>query len=141
MFWPTTYPTFKEMARLLDEYSRSTGFETGRRENCVPRLNAYSNEDGLLLTLEVPGVEPKELEISVRDHVLTIKGEVPAHPHKEGESFLRSERRTGSFLREVTLPFRVTDDHVKAEYRHGVVKLAIAKPEEEKPRRIAIQAA
>lgn len=139
MFWTTPYTTMQQMSRMLDELNRTWG--EGDAATAYPRLNAYSNDEGLLLTMEVPGIDPASLDVTVQDNVLTIAGSFPARERREGESYHRSERRTGKFERRLTLPFRVQPDKVKAECRRGVLAVVLPKPEEEKPRKIAVRAA
>jgi len=140
MYLPTTFRTLNQMNRLFDEMNRY--WNTGSAVTYgYPRLNAYSNADGMVLTLELPGVDPKTIEIESQGTQLTVKGELPSHVREAGDSYLRSERRTGQFSRQVTLPYPIDEKHVKAEAHNGVLTLTIAKPEEEKPRKIVVRAA
>ena len=139
MFWTTPTTTWHQMSRLLDEMNRAWGESDSGV--AYPRLNAYNNEDGLLLTLEVPGIDPASIDVTVQDNVLTIAGELPARTRSEGESYHRGERRTGKFERRLTLPFRVQPAQVKAECRQGLLAIVLPKPEEEKPRKIVVRAA
>jgi HSP20 family protein len=139
MFWTTPYTTLQQMSRMLDELNRTWGESDAA--TAYPRLNAYTNDEGLLLTMEVPGIDPASIDVTVQDNVLTIAGNFPARERREGESYHRSERRTGKFERRLTLPYRVHADQVKAECRRGVLAVVLPKPEEEKPRKIAVRAA
>lgn len=138
MYWPTTLSGFNNVARLMDEFNRLWGENTS---TAYPKLNAYSNEDGMMLTMELPGVDPKDLDIAVQDNKLTIKGELPGRQQGESVSYHRSERRSGAFSRELTLPFHVNPDAVQAESRHGILAIHLPKPEEEKPRQISVKVA
>ncbi len=141
MYWPIQhYRALNGMSRLLDEMNRLWDGGVGPT-GTGPRVNAWSNEDGTKVTLEVPGVDPKDLEIVVRDNQLVVSGEFPSNRGDEQASYHRSERRTGRFSREITLPYRIAADKVTAEGKNGVIVVTLPKPEEEKPRRITVSAA
>ncbi|GIX14714.1 MAG: hypothetical protein KatS3mg118_2673 [Paracoccaceae bacterium] len=99
----------------------------------VPRPSA--------ITAELPGVDPGDVEISVKDNVLTISGERRPPELPEGARWHRNERGFGKFTRAIRLPFPASDDSVEARMTNGVLRIAVARPEADKPRRIEIKAA
>lgn len=120
--------------RLFDGGSRS------RRGGRFPLMNVWQAESGLVLEAELPGVDPKDLDISIRDGRLTLSGKRSA-PGGEGEGYCMQERIAGAFSRSVSLPFRVDANRVKANIRNGVLHVELPRAEEDKARRIEVQAA
>ncbi len=111
----------------------------------VPAVDIEEREDAVRLAVEVPGVEPDALDVTVNDRVLTVSGERrfvrPEGPEGEaGRSAYRLERRHGRFARSLTLPKTVDPDRIQARYEHGVLHLELPKRPEAQPRRIAIAA-
>jgi len=112
----------------------------------VPAVDIYEDTKQVVLKLEVPGIDQKDLDIRVENHTLTVKGErkfeaeEPLVPEKD-KNFLRIERRYGSFFRAFTLPNTVDTENVQASYNAGVLKLELAKKAEAQPRQIQIKVA
>lgn len=105
-----------------------------------PPLNVWQSADGLVVDAELPGVDPSAVELSVEDGRLTISGE-RSNGGEPGEGAACRERTEGKFSRSVELPFRVNSDQVKATYKLGVLRVTLPRAEEDKPKRIAVQAA
>ena len=103
-------------------------------------MNIWVKEDDAILTAELPGVDPDEVEITVKNDTVTIRGERPAE-WGEGETYLRRERRDGAFERSFSLPFKVDPDTVSAQHRNGVLQIMLPRAEVDRPKRIAIKAA
>jgi len=106
-----------------------------------PLVNVWSSSDGIVVDAELPGVDPKDVDISVVGDELTLRGKVNAQDSQKGETYHRRERPTGEFERTFRLPFRADVNAVKASYKNGVLRLTVPRTEEDKPRRIAIEAA
>jgi HSP20 family protein len=98
----------------------------------VPAVDIYEDPQKVVLKLEVPGIEEKDLDIRVENHTLTVKGE------RKEESFHRIERRYGSFYRAFTLPSTVDTENVAATYNAGVLKLELNKKAEAQPKQIKV---
>ena len=107
----------------------------------VPAVDIYEDEKKVLLKLEVPGIEEKDLEVSVENNTLTIKGERKLDKEEKEENFHRIERRYGSFYRAFTLPSTVDTENVSASYNAGVLKLELKKKPEAQPKQIQIKVA
>ena len=103
-------------------------------------LDVIENEDGYVIKASVPGINPDDLEITLEDNVLTIKGAVENDEEINKEQYHLRERRYGSFSRSVKFPVMVNGDAVTANYDKGVLTLDVPKAEEVKPKRIAIKA-
>jgi HSP20 family protein len=107
----------------------------------VPAVDIYEDEKKVLLKLEVPGIDEKDLDVRVENHTLTVKGERKFEAEEKEQNFHRIERRYGSFFRAFTLPSSVDTEHVKAEYHAGVLKLELAKKPEAQPKQIKVNIA
>lgn len=105
----------------------------------VPSVDVRETKDALELTAELPGLEPKDVEVSVENGVLTLKGSRSFEKATDGETYHRVERAYGSFERSFNLPTNVDAEKVSAVYRHGVLHLTLPKREEAKPKSIAIK--
>ncbi len=104
----------------------------------VPAVDIYEDTKKVVLKLEVPGVEQKDLDIRVENNTLTVKGERKFEKEEKEENFHRIERRYGSFFRAFTLPSTVNTEDVQASYDAGVLKLELAKKPEAQPKQIKI---
>jgi HSP20 family protein len=107
----------------------------------VPAVDIYEDEKKVMLKLEVPGIEQKDLDVSVENNTLTVKGERKFENEEKEENFHRIERRYGSFFRAFTLPSTVDTEHVQASYNAGVLKLELMKKPEAQPKQIKINVA
>ena len=104
-------------------------------------LDVAEDDDNLTITASLPGYNPDDVDISVHDGVVTIKGEVEtseADGDNDSKYYLR-ERRYGSFHRSVRLPVEVDTDSADASFENGILTLTLPKAEEVKPKRIAVQ--
>jgi len=105
-----------------------------------PSLDLVESDNELTVTAELPGVNPKEIEVNVTGNTLTIRGEKKQEREEKGKDFHRVERHYGSFHRSVELPVAVDADQVKAEYKDGVLTLRLPKHPEAKPKKIPVRA-
>ncbi len=131
----------RTMDRLFEDWSEQPVL--WEREGAdVWRLavDVVENEDNFIVQASVPGIKPEDLDISLSDNVLTIKGEFKAQEEKEGEKYHIRERRFGRFMRSLSLPVPVNADKIDAVYENGVLTLTLPKAEEVKPKKIAIKA-
>jgi HSP20 family protein len=103
-------------------------------------LDVVEKEDGFVIKASVPGIDPDDLDISLTNDVLTIRGEMKADTEIDEEHYHLRERHYGSFMRSVTLPVPVQSDKVDAAYENGVLTLTLPKAEEVRPKKIAIKA-
>jgi HSP20 family protein len=93
----------------------------------VPFVDLSETQDDLIIKAEVPGMDPKDLDITVTDDLLTIKGETRRDVVDEGENYRRTERKYGSFSRTFRLPCRVRPDAVEATYKKGILNIVMPK--------------
>jgi HSP20 family protein len=104
----------------------------------VPPVDIYEDSKKVVLKLEVPGIDEKDLDIRVENNTLTVKGERTFEKEEKEENFHRIERRYGSFYRAFTLPSTVDTEHVAANYQAGVLKLELSKKPEAQPKQIKV---
>jgi HSP20 family protein len=104
-------------------------------------MNVWTNEEGVVVTAELPGVEPDEIDVSVVGDTLTLTGSRRPFELKEGEKYHRRERGFGRFTRTFQLPFQVEADQVEAIFEKGVLHISLPRAEVDKPKKIAIKAA
>jgi len=139
-----TPPMLSEMERLQREMNRLFEGAMPRRLRSAPSypaMNIWTNQDGALITAEVPGVQPENIDISVIGETLTLTGECFAPEVGKGVRFHRQERGYGKFSRSIELPFRVDADQVEATFDQGVLQIRLPRSEEDKPRKISVQVA
>lgn len=103
-------------------------------------LDVSETDDAYMVHASMPGVKPEEIDISVQNNTLTIRGETKQESEREGERWHVRERRFGHFQRSITLPNNVDANQVGAMYEDGVLKLTLPKTEEAKPRKITVGA-
>jgi HSP20 family protein len=112
------------------------GFREG---GLFPRLDVSETDNDVTVRTEIPGLDSKDLNVSISDSTLTISGEKKEEKEREGENFYHCERRFGSFRREVELPMGIDPDKVTAEYENGVATIRVAKKPTAKPKHIPVQ--
>ena len=102
-------------------------------------MNVWTNEDGAVVTAELPGVAPEDIDISVVNETLTVTG-TRSPEEVEGATYHRRERTYGRFTRSFQLPFQIDGEKVEASFEHGVLHIHLPRSEADKPRRITIKA-
>jgi HSP20 family protein len=121
--------------RLFDAFFGADR-EQGRR--WVPPVDLVEAEGHFVLKADLPGLSEDDVNVEVQDGTLTISGERRAEHESQERGWYRIERSFGSFNRSLTLPDGVDADGISARFEHGVLEVRIPKPEERKPRRVAI---
>lgn len=106
-----------------------------------PLLDVVETKDGISLKIDVPGVKQEDINISIEDNMLTVKGERKNESEVSDEGFTRIERSFGAYQRSVALPPTVDTDRVKATYKDGVLEIQLPKKEEARPKAIKVEAA
>jgi HSP20 family protein len=107
----------------------------------TPAVDVYEDPQKVVLKLEVPGIEEKDLDIRIENNTLTVKGERKFEKEEKEENFHRIERRYGSFYRAFTLPRTVDTESEQANYTAGVLKLELKKKAEAQPKQIKVNVA
>jgi HSP20 family protein len=131
-----------EMNRLFNTFfeapSAANGGGTGSLRRWVPATDLVETDEDFVLRADLPGLSGDDVNIELDDNVLTIKGERKAEHEERKEGYYRVERASGAFQRSLTLPDGVNPDAVKASFDRGVLEVRVPKPEERKPRKVAI---
>lgn len=142
MYFPTyarrgdPFALMRSVLRDFDQFAPARG-----RQPVFPAVNIWQGEDAVAVTAELPGVDPADLDISVKENLLTISGRRNRPDVGEESSWHRREREFGEFSRAIRLPFAAEDDKVEARMQNGVLRVVVGRPEAQKPRRIEIKAA
>ena len=141
------YDPLFSVRQLQDDINRlfsgwSTNDSSGVTADWIPSVDINEFDDKFQLFIDVPGVDPKDVDITLESGVLTITGERFAQAEKAEENVVsrRAERGTGRFYRRFILPESVDADKVKATDRHGVLEIMIPKQAKAQPRRIKVAA-
>jgi len=137
--WGMLDQLYREMNSLF-EPSLAEGGEEGKLEiaDWSPAVDIKENDDAYELHVDLPGVDPKTVEVTADNGALEIKGERNSSLKKSQDGYSRIERHYGRFYRRFTLPDQVDADHIQASSEHGVLTVTIPKAETSKPRRIEV---
>lgn len=128
-----------DMDRLFENFFTAPTFGKENGNGFMHLDLDVAEEDGkFLVKASVPGIAAEDLDISLSDNVLTIKGEMHTETEKEEKTFHLRERRTGRFMRSFTLPTPVKEEEIEATYENGVLTLEIPKAEAVKPKKIEV---
>ena len=130
----------EEMNRLFDNFFSSVP-ERGRsllEGEWAPSLDVAETDEEVIVTAELPGIKQEEVDITIADNVLTLKGEKKEEKEEKKKNYHRIERTYGSFQRSVSLPTGVQADKAKATYKDGILNITVPKVEESKPKQIKI---
>ena len=129
-----------DMNRLFNTFFDTTTTGNGATpRRWVPAMDLVETDDHFVLKADLPGLSEDDVHIDVEDDVLTVSGERKAEHEDKREGYVRVERSYGSFRRSLTLPEGIDADAVQATFENGVLEVRIPKPEERKPRKVAIQ--
>jgi len=103
-----------------------------------PAVDLYEKDDYVMIKAELPGVDKNDINIDLKDRLLTLSGERTHEKETNEENYYRRERSYGKFQRTFTLPADVDSDQIKAEFKDGVLQIEIPKPEEKKAKKVTI---
>jgi HSP20 family protein len=138
--------SFRELSTLRDEIDRIWSRFFGEqgplvpwRGEWAPSLDVSETKNSIIVKAELPGMDAKDLDISLTDDVLTVKGEKKQEKEEEDENYHRIERSYGSFSRSVRLPSEVQSDKIEANYKNGILKIALPKSEKAKSKEVKIK--
>ena len=132
---------FADMRRLQGAMNRL--FDGGRsveRSGFYPSVNFWAGQDSVVMSAELPGLTEQDIELSVKDTMISIRGTYPEPETGDEVNWRRRERPAGSFLRSIELPFRIEPDQINARFENGVLTVEMQRPEDDKPKKIQIKA-
>jgi len=128
------------MDRLFEDSFVSPMRRHGRNgERAMPAIDVAETDDEVVIKAALPGIDPKDVDVTMTGSNLVIRGEFKADEKIERERYIHSERRFGSFLRQMQLPVRVQGDKAEGNFENGLLTLHIPKAEEAKPRQIQVK--
>ena len=139
---------FRDVAQLQNRINRMFDESFGRSRELEgeaslrawrPPVDIYETADGIVLAVELPGVNRENISVEVKDNILTLKGERTVDPNIKDKNFYRQERCYGTFLRSFTLQQNIQPHLIKATFKDGVLEIEIPKPEEEQPKQITVK--
>src|SRR2546428_13292545 len=145
----TRWEPYREFSTMQDRMTRMTRLSResyspeGPKEaltttSFAPPVDIYEDEHNIILKLEVPGIDEKDIDVRIEGNTLTVHGERKIEKEEKEENFRRVERQYGSFTRSFTLPSSVDTGQVNAHYDNGVLKISLAKKAEAKPKQIKV---
>jgi HSP20 family protein len=133
---------FADMRRMQSAMNQLfEGTRTAGQSATFPPVNFWASQDSIVMTTELPGLTEQDIELTVKDTMLQLRGTYPEPENSDDITWHRHERVDGTFLRTVELPFRVNPDHIDARFENGVLTVDMQRPEGDKPKRIAIKSA
>jgi HSP20 family protein len=144
----TRWDPFGDLLSLQDEmnqlfgrvFRQQPGLDRGGQRLWAPALDIAERPDAYLVTVEVPGVRPEDLDITLEGGVLTVQGERRFQDESQDQQWHRVERRYGAFRRSVTLPSQAQADKIEASFEDGLLHITVPKTEAAMPKRIEVRA-
>ena len=127
----------KEINRVFEDFGRGS-LSTFSGSEVSPRIDIAETDGAVEVTVELPGIDEKDVEVVLRDDVLTIRGEKKSEKEEKKKDYHLVERSYGSFARSIRLPFEADSEAVKANFAKGVLKVSVAKPAEVKEKTVKI---
>jgi len=131
----------REVERLFDDFTRGFAGLGNGKFDMQPSMDVTETEKEIEITAELPGLEEKDVQISVFDKLLTIRGEKNAEKEEKDKNYRLVERSYGSFERTLELPDGVNTDEIKASIGKGVLKVTVPKPAPTQVKKIDVKAA
>jgi len=132
------FETLLNLQRALEARTASDWLQNQTTsQGPFPPINVFQQGHDILAVIELPGVDKNDLQIQAKNNTIQISGR-KAVTYPEGVSLHRRERMRGEFDRTITLPVRIDADHIKAEYRDGILALFLPRSESDKPRTISV---
>lgn len=131
----------REVGRLFDGLFGDLDGDGNYVTSWSPRADVIENSESYVIKAELPGVNKNDVKITLRENVLTIKGEKKHEKEEKDHNLHRVERSYGSFERSFSLPSNVKSDKIDAAYKDGVLTVTLPKAEEAKPKEIEVKAA
>jgi len=142
----TRFEPFRHLTAWQDQMNRL--FDTVRFQpeestltTWAPSVDIYETENELVLKADLPDINEKDIDVRIENNMLTIRGERKFEQKVKEENYLRIERSYGSFSRSFSLPATVNAEAIKAEYKNGVLTVAVPKRAEAKPKQVKVNVA
>jgi HSP20 family protein len=140
-FWGSAHAIPSDIRQVFDRFLQQNDQSNAAATQWAPRVDIKEEDQRFVIFVDVPGVDPAGIEVSMEKSVLSIKGERPAEKAEQDSRYTRVERAHGSFHRRFTLPESADADNIVANGKHGVLEIVIPKKAQTAPRRITINTA
>jgi HSP20 family protein len=129
----------ERMNRIFEDTGRGwRGDEATSTTSWSPAVDIYETESEIVVKAELPGVDKKDISLNLEKNVLTLRGERKFEKETKQENYHRIERSYGSFSRSFTIPASVDEERIRADYKDGILDIALPKKEQVKPKQIPI---
>jgi HSP20 family protein len=128
----------REMDDLFEKFFSEERLPAKRWADVAPALDLKVTDNEVIVTAELPGVEPKDMNISLEGDTLTIKGEKKQEKEEKNENMVRVERSYGTFQRSISLPCKVDENKIAADFKNGVLRVTLPKTEAARKKSIKI---
>ena len=134
-------PLRRRMDSLFDDFFGDLfdGRQTDLARGWNPKVDIFEEDDQFVVKAELPGVEKDKIAIDINGRVLTVKGERASENEVKEKNYYRQECAYGTFQRSFTLPNETDSEQIKAEYKDGVLRVSIPKPEARQPKKITVR--
>jgi len=130
---------FGQMQRFGEDFDRAFDGVQRPLASEYPALNVWDNKEEVVVTAELPGFNPEDVEVSVVQNSLTLRGSRAVEELKQGEAYHRRERWSGKFVRTLELPFEVDHGKVDAQFHNGVLSIRLPRAPQNLPKKIAVK--
>ena len=143
---PAKWDPYHEVDEFLEKYSKPVDWPfrggknlTSRTSDWAPRVDISETDEKFIVRAELPGIDRKDININIEDHVLSIRGESKQEKAEENEQFQRIERYYGTYCRSFSLPENVDEEKIEAGFKDGLLTLSIPKTGSSKPKSIEVK--
>ena len=138
--WESRFPSLREeMDKMFEDFFGKTNFPSIADGTWIPPIDVQQTKKDVMVMMDIPAIDPKEISISIMEDRITIKGERKREAEVKEVDYYRSERVYGSFQRIIQLPSEVVGDKAKASYKDGVLRITIPKSQRAVPKEVQIE--
>ncbi len=138
--WDLRFPTLREeMDKLFEDFFDKAGFTSVKEGTWLPAVDIHETKKDVVVSFDLPAIDPKDVTISIVEDKLTVKGERKREEEVKETDYYRSERVYGAFQRVIQLPTEVVADKAKATYKDGVLRISVPKSQKAMPKEIKVE--
>ena len=136
-----TWNPWQELDQIQQEMGRLFGRRRPSAPVGYPAVNLWADDTSLVLTAELPGLDPEQLDVTVNRNTITLSGKREADKPQEGQTYYRRERPAFSFSRTLELPIEVDPQSAEADYAKGVLTVRLSRPAAHQPKKVTVKSA
>lgn len=125
--------------RLQNYFNDLNSFDVSKENSFSPQIDISEDDEKIIVDAEIPGVKKEDLNITIQDNILTLKGEKKKVDEEKKKNYFRTERSYGSFQRCFTIPQQISSDDVEAKFEDGMLRIEMKKVEPKKPEERTIE--